>query len=192
MNSLVVDFDDWGADHIISGQCRTRDCRTELLKLKEINPKFKVTLFAVPFEMTLELITWALDNSDWVELAVHGFTHSSNYECDKMTYEDMDEWMSQPLIKLMVSTFAKGFKAPGWQISDGCYEWLLKNGWWVADQEYNDNRRLEGLPVYKIGDSSWHGHTWNCVGNGIEETFDELSQKVADAKNFQFVSEVIR
>jgi hypothetical protein len=44
----------------------------------------------------------------------------------------------------------KGFKAPGWQISDACYRVLLDEGYWVADQKYNDERRPKALPVYRL------------------------------------------
>lgn len=200
---MIVDFDDFGANHVISDQCQSHDCRDKLLELKKINPKFKVTLFAIPCEMTDELASWASANRLWVELAFHGFRHDSNYECEKMNYAEFDGWMKYfngygedglPRFRLAITDdniFVRGFKAPGWQISDDIYVWLRNNGWWVADQEYNDARRPKDLPVYKIGEDSWHGHTWDCVGNGIYETFPELSKKVAEAKEFKFVSEVV-
>lgn len=200
---MVVDFDDFGADHIISDACRSRDCRKELDALHFANPAFKVTLFAIPGEMTQELLNWCKANKSWVELAFHGFYHSSNYECEKLTYEEFDDLMLE--FGWLVD-FATGFKAPGWQISDEAYEWLKYHGWWVADQSYNNNRRPEALKayvvdgkefrVYKNGKPSepveaWHGHTWNCVGNGIEETFDHVKGLVQNAKEFKFVSEVL-
>jgi hypothetical protein len=36
-----------------------------------------------------------------------------------------------------------------------------------------------------------HGHTWNCVGNGIEETYGQVEEMVKTASDFKFVSEVL-
>lgn len=205
---MVVDFDDFGCNHVISNMCQSHDCRDKLDQLHYANNNFKVTLFAIPGEMTAELAQWCKANSSWVELAVHGFYHRDNYECEKMTYEEFDQHMK--FFKPMLDEFfVKGFKAPGWQISDAAYEWLSENGWWVADQHYNFNRRTAvsvTLPVYENNNGSfyavkygnpedsvdaWHGHTWDCVGNGIYETYDHVEGLVKGAKEFKFVSEVL-
>lgn len=207
---MTIDFDDFGANHIISDMCRSWDCRKELDALHYANPDFKATLFAIPGEMTPELIRWCNHNHSWIELAFHGFFHTSNYECEKLGYEDfgvlMNEW--KDLVDPEWGSFVKGFKAPGWQISDGAYQWLKVNGWWVADQAYNNDRRPKELPAYVNNNGiftanlpsntedhevieAWHGHTWNCVGNGIEETFDHVKGLVEKATEFKFVSEVL-
>ena len=174
----VWDSDDFGCSHVISDMCQSRDCRGELLKLKEVNPAFKITLFTIPDESTIELLEWSKTNRDWVEIAQHGFTHSSNYECEKMSYDDFDGWMNQDGRKELLDVyFAMGFKAPGWQISDDIYKWLVDN---------------EELPVYKVGENSVHGHTWSCMGNGIDETLPQLLEKVKQTDNFKFVSEVVQ
>lgn len=204
---MVFDWDDFGTNQVISDLCQSRDCRIELESLKQINPNFKCTLFTIPAYMSLELSKWAEDNIDWVELAVHGFRHTDNYESSKWTFKEMDYYMKAA--KKLIPT-AKGFKAPGWQISDDCYLWLMENEWWVADQAYNDPRRPVEISAYvnhdgtfythnpnSIGGDSlaaveaWHGHTWNCVGNGIEETFDHVSKLVKEAESFEFISEVL-
>lgn len=183
---MTFDFDDFGITQIISDQCQTRDCRDALLVLKEINPHFKVTLFAVPAAMTIELLEWCNKNRDWVEIAVHGWNHHSNYESLQWAEGRLRSIVQLPVIQYY---FAKGFKAPGWQISDACYSDLVNAGFWIADQEYNDDRRPRELPVYKVGRDSWHGHTWDCVDNGIYETFDRLKAAVHDCREFKFVSE---
>ena len=187
----VFDFDDFGCNHIISDLCQTRDCREELRMLKDITPAFKVTLLTVPEEMTMEMLAWSADNQDWVELAIHGFTHNSNWECEKMTYEEFADNMRGIYNQLIKAFFVKGFKAPGWQISDDIYKWLLEHDWWVADQPYNDGRRPKDLAVYKVGENSVHLHTWNCMGNGIQETLPQLKEIVKNEKEFKFVSEVV-
>lgn len=202
---MVVDFDDFGANHIISDSCQAHDCRDKLDALHYANPNFKVTLFAIPGEMTPEILEWCRSNASWVELAVHGIFHTSNYECEKMTYEEFDQKM-QAVSMVTNGYFAKGFKAPGWQISDDIYKWLLDHGWWIADQAYNNDRRPTELPAY-VNDNgqffsygktdymepveAWHGHTWNCVGNGIYETYEQVEGLVKAAEEFKFVSEVL-
>ncbi len=204
---MVFDFDDFGANHVISDMCQAHDCRDALDKLHHANPAFKVTLFAIPGEMTPELARWCRANSGWVELAVHGFYHTTNYEVDNVDYDEFGMYMGDFEDVFAEAGFVKGFKAPGWQISDGAYKWLLDNGWWVADQGYNDKRRPKALAAYVNnnggftaepagGDKgfvvdAWHGHVWDCVGNGIYETYDHVESLVNNAKEFKFVSEVL-
>jgi hypothetical protein len=199
---MVFDWDDFGANHVISDMCQSHDCRDKLDQLHYANHDFKCTLFAIPGEMTAELAEWCYANRSWVELAVHGFFHRDNYECAEMTYEEFDQKIKffQPMLDRY---FVKGFKAPGWQISDDIYRWLADHGWWVADQAYNNERRPLKLRAYVNhngqfyrDDSSepvdaWHGHVWDCCGNGIYETFDHVRSLVENAKEFKFVSEVL-
>lgn len=188
---ICFDSDDFGANHVISDMCQAHDCRDQLDKFHIANPNFKTTLFAIPGEMTLELLKWCEANSSWVELAQHGFFHTSNYECEKLTYEQFDELMHSSVTHRVSQYFAKGFKAPGWQISDDIYRWLKDNGWWVADQAYNNERRPKDLPVYIIGDDSYHTHTWNCVGNGVYELEGNILERIKDETDFKFVSEMV-
>lgn len=205
---IVFDSDDMGANHVISDMCQSHDCRDMLMLFKEANPNFKATLFAIPGEMTPELLRWCLHNESWVEIAVHGIFHESNYECEKMSYERFDSYMTSFLPDLDFF-YKKGFKAPGWQISDDIYKWLLDNGYWVADQGYNDARRPFELPAYinydgnfralKNGEYSGpdyipaiHTHTWDCVGNGVYEMKDQILERIKGETDFRFVSEVVQ
>lgn len=202
---MVFDSDDFGANHVISDMCQSHDCRAKLDEFHYTNPNFKVTLFTIPFEMTKELVDWCVANKGWVELAVHGFYHTSNYECEKMTYDEFDAHMAT-IQTVFPDVFVKGFKAPGWQISDDCYRWLNDHGWWVADQEYNNDRRPDGLPAYVNNNGNFktvvqgrddievdglHTHTWDCVGNGVYELSDMIKIWIKDVEEFKFVSEVL-
>lgn len=196
---MIFEWDDFGANHIISDMCQSHDCRDQLDKLHTLNPAFKCTLFAIPAEMTWELYEWCVLNSGWVELAWHGFFHGSNYECEKMSYESFDAAMS--VFRERYGFFVNGFRAPGWQISDDIYRWLKDNGWWVADQGYNDHRRPEGLKAYvnydgafKVGEMeipTYHGHVWDVGWNGIYEDFDKVKSLVESTNEFKFVSEMV-
>jgi len=161
--------------------------RLDLLgQLREANPAFRCTVFAIPgcggsaFWESLP---------DWIELAVHGWTHPDPFECANWTRERMEQLLDEPIVQ---KHFVQGFKAPGWQISDGCYEVLLDRGWWVADQPYNDHRRPEGLRVHRLGDGEhFHGHIQNVCGNGLEETFPTVLELVKNAGSFKFISEAV-
>lgn len=201
---MIFEFDDFGCNHEISDQCQSHDCRDVLELLKKANENFKVTLFSIPGEMTMELLGWAQANADWVQLGVHGFFHSSNYECAEMSYGDFG-WMMGQFSPIIDGNFTKIFRAPGWQISDDAMKWLQKKGWIIADQGYNDDRRPEYMNSYINYDNkfkaknksdevtdieAWHGHTWNCVGNGIYETYDMLEEMVKATTDFKFIGEL--
>lgn len=201
---IVFDADDYGGNHIISDMCQSHDCRDKLDEFHYANNNFKATLFAIPAEMTYELLEWCKANREWIELAVHGIFHSSNYECSEMTYEEFDAKI-EPLLGIIEDYFVKGFKAPGWQISDGIYDWLQQHGWWVADQAYNDQRRPIELLAYVNNNGNFssyigektiqvkghHYHTWDCVGNGIYELSDQIKQDIQGESEFKFVSEIL-
>lgn len=211
---MIFEWDDFGANHVISDQCQSHDCRDQLDNLHILNPAFKCTLFAIPGEMTMELLDWCKANKSWIELAQHGFFHTSNYECEKMTYEQFDELMHSSVTHRVQQYFVNGFRAPGWQISDDIYRWLQDNGWWVADQSYNDDRRPEmkayinypdgfivvnpkwakydeslGVPFRKAVEA-YHGHTWNVGWNGIYEDWEKVESLVRETTEFKFVSEL--
>jgi hypothetical protein len=175
---LVVDFDDFhDGNHRID----------LLIRLKEINPAFRCTLFAIPRKCDHEWMLFLRRSFDWLEFAVHGDTHDSVYECA--------DWSAERMLEAMIDRPAwavRGFKAPGWQISDGCYETILRQGWWVADHSDNDRRRPAGILsyVYQNYPRSWHGHIQDVCGNGLEERFAELAGTAGSTDAFRFASEV--
>jgi hypothetical protein len=177
---MIVDFDDF----------HETNHRLDLLEqLHAANAAFRCTLFAIP-----GLGTDAFWDAvpDWCELAVHGWLHggpdcSDPREAENWTYDEaIDVMLAAP------ARFVEGFKAPGWQISDGTFEALDGLGWWVADQPYNDGRRPEGLRVHRLGDGDhWHGHIQDVCGNGLAETFAALLERVRAAESFELISEVV-
>lgn len=177
---MIIDLDDVWEDH---------DRLDLLRKLKDANPKFCCTLFAVPGRGSPSY--WE-QMPEWCELAVHGWLHHDSYECASWTRERMERLLDEPLV---AEFFVTGFKAPGWQISDACYQVLLERGWWVADQHLEDARRPEGLRTYfyEDGEDRWHGHIdWNGSGNDLAENFDTVLGRVKDASEFRFASSATR
>ncbi len=179
---MIVDFDDFSED----------DHRLDLLhELREINPAFRCTLFAIPGRGTDEF--WDAVPS-WCELAVHGWMHPSSTECADWTYE-----RAVQMIDSKPARFVRGFKAPGWQVSEGTYRALADHGWWIADHWENNPRRPASLAHHMVtpeaatgmSDTHWHGHIPDVCGNGIAQTFDRLRKKVEAAESFEFVSEVV-
>lgn len=173
---MIVDFDDF---------CEINHRLDLLERLHDANPAFRCTLFAIP---ALGSDAFWDATPDWCELAMHGWRHGEPaIECAHWTRERM-----QQAIDEKPERFVRGFKAPGWQISDGCYEALLDADWWVADQSYNDWRRPPALRVHRLDDGDhWHGHIQDVCGNGLSERFPELLWRVANASEFELISEVV-
>jgi len=179
---MLVDLDDF-----YDGQHRL----DLLYRLKDANPAFRATLFAVPGLCTEEFLDTL---PTWLQLAVHGWEHPDPYECSEWTAEQMENLLDWPLVR---THFCRGFKAPGWQISQACYGVLMDHGYWVADQPYNDFRRPAGIRCHLLSPDAgpqgenehWHGHIQDVCGNGLEETFDLLLERVRAATHFEWISE---
>lgn len=177
---MIIDVDDLHEGH---------DRLDLLVRLREANPAFRCTAFAIPARCSAAYLA---SLPEWIELAMHGWEHgdppSDGGECRHWSYERMqDAIFDKP------ARFVSGFKAPGWQISDECYEALVDHDWWVADEHLQDARRPAGLLAYlhEDADDRWHGHVQNVCGNGLEERFDELLALVEAADSFQFASEAV-
>lgn len=179
---MIVDFDDF----------HHTQHRLDLLhELRDINPAFKVTVFAVPGIYPDESF-WD-DLPEWIECALHGWTHGGPDCNDAHEAANWDYERANLVMDCAPKRFVRGFKAPGWQISDATYQALLDRGWWVADQHLEDGRRPKGLRTYfyEDGVDRWHGHVQNVCGNGLQETWDQVCAKVAAATEFRFCSEAL-
>lgn len=153
-------------------------------RLHENRPDFRCTVFAAPGRGNDRF--WD-SLPEWMEVAVHGYMHPDPRECEAWTADRMRRAIAEK-----PDRFVEGFKAPGWQISNGCYEALLEADWWVADHPENDGRRPDGLRVHVVGGPDhWHGHIPDVCGNGIQETWDIVEQLVYEAESFEFMSETI-
>lgn len=203
---IIWDADDFGCNHIISDMCQSHDCRDQLDKFHIANPNFKATLFAIPGEMTPELLRWCGANASWIELAFHGFFHTSNYECEKMTYEQFNENMHSSWAHRMEPYSVKGFRSPGWQTSDGTFQWLEENGYWISCQDYDLGRLPNNLPAFVNHNGDFrvhydgkqsdviptsHHHVWDVGWNGVYEQEEHILDLIKDETEFKFVSEVI-
>lgn len=181
MRPIVLDFDDF----------REGNERWEmLLYLKKKLPLLKVTLFTIVGECSPE---WLEEKKkvEWIDMVPHGWLHPDPRECETWTYEESIAYLDriEPL------GLTKGFKAPGWQISDGMYQALLERGYWVADQHYNDERRPKELPVYHIENGQYmsvHGHIGHLGWHNVNEIeyLVPMIENFSASQEFIFVKEL--
>ena len=173
---LIIDLDDFRSD------CKVGT----LLALKKAIPNFKVTLFTIPGLCTTDFLdVWKRET--WCSLVPHGLMHPHPRECQEWSYE----WSCNYLSGIEPLGLERGFKAPGWQISDGMYQALLERGYWVADQTYNNERRPAALPVYLLDHpSKIHGHLGHLGGHNANELQLILPQIMDHAgEEFGFVKD---
>ncbi len=200
---VVLDLDD-----LAENPGNSQEALELLIKQKEKFPRFKVTLFAIPFYQDK-------DNSpfykkvinkygDWIQLAIHGWKHDTSMEWSKIDYKTARKYLED---SLAMGCFVKGFKAPGWQMSRDAYKAVYNHGLWIADHvvsQYtekdipNEERRPEDMRVYSV-DHPWivHGHTWDVTNpdpryqNGIRQMIEDHGVVWDEKSKFHFISEVV-
>jgi hypothetical protein len=150
-------------------------------------PDFKITLFTIPDRTSPELLKQMQRNNDWIELAVHGWNHESNFEC-----WGWDEIKTNAYLDRIEKTgaYVKLFKAPGWQITDKhsgyiadpetpigkdpqvVYRVLEERGYTIVDRHYNKPARLPHSKIICVdcNEQIIHMHTWDM------ETGDKASR----------------
>lgn len=197
---IILDLDDFCHDE------RSLESLILLDKLKEELPTFKATLFTIPASCSPAFIRVMKETRPWLDLVPHGWSHATNRECQNWSMETCLRGVEQAHA---IGLTTKGFKAPGWQISDGCYEALFRRGHWVADQEYNDARRPSGLRAYVIRETgptmyrseasnparAIHGHIGHLGGhnaNALELIYDQIMEAGRKDPDFRFIDEVMR
>lgn len=164
---VVIDFDDL---------CDGNDRLDVLLRLKERDPGFKVTLFAIPMRCSDELINKYEAQKDWIALGIHGWRHS-RHECLAWTSEETEDKVK---LAQEIYDFAPIFKAPNWETCDELYAGLLKSDVAIADhirnidilphdnKSYVYNVSLREDPYVRL-----HGHIQPYHGTGLEEGWEK-------------------
>lgn len=183
-----------------------------LLKLREHYPNFKCTCFATPFSFGYfmrsvpieHLEEWGKimsEQSDWIEIAPHGFAHLKG------------EWMitnkkqiliqlkaTENLFKRIGMDFIKVFKAPYWEYTKEVEEVLMEEGYILAIDRNNPVVRTdietyvfnhsidEPIPKYHLLKS--HGHMWGTA-NGLDRCFSNLLH-IPTNSNFITISEYLK
>lgn len=153
-------------------------------------PKFKITLFTIPNKTSLEFVKLVLTrNFDWIELAVHGWDHDSNFECWEWDYDKTTALMNRlPKQALLGTSYYKNiFKAPGWMITGGpngegsgyplqphnklssdpqaVYKSLIDKDFLIFDRHYNSLLKPEKgkFVCVDCNPDLIHMHTWDMV-----------------------------
>lgn len=189
MSKVIFDLDDY---------CDEYNCLPELLELKKEIPNMKVTLFTIPAKTSQKLLD-ETKKYDWIQMAVHGFNHATNYEFAFVGYNNAKEMI---LGSYKEGYYVKGFKAPGWQINTEVMKALKDLGFWLAVQ-WKDGRFygdpngpyqpqvIEGLKCYAFREreNAIHGHTWLTCGNGLSQIKSNLLE-YKDSE-FEFINNII-
>jgi len=172
-----VDLDDF---------CEGNQSWEQLECIKRQVPGFRVTLFSILGRCSQRFLQWSR-SWPWIDLVPHGWMHRDCYECAAWTYEEMIRYLDriEPL------RLTRGFKAPGWQISDAAYVALQDRGYWVADQEYNEHRWPTGLKVYLLDDpNKIHGHIGHLGGFNQNE-LGLITDRIVAHRNFGFIKDLV-
>lgn len=163
-----------------------------LIRLKEANPAFRMTAFAIPGLSSDEYIE---SLPDWIEVVPHGDMHgeppSDGGEWKDWSYERTCEFIDA--MKHRSGRWVRGAKAPGWQISTEAMNAFFGAGWWLADQPYNDERRPRGLLTHRLGDGDHiHTHVQDWGSNGLQESWPQLLSSVRAAESFELIGEAVK
>lgn len=192
----LVDLDDLCEDK------RSYDAIQLLDSLRKEIPTFCATLFTIPGLCSFEFIEWLKETRPWLDLCGHGWKHATNYEASKWTREECADVLKRTRL---LGIHTRGWKAPGWQISDGCYRALGAEGYWCADQESNHERWRADLPVYHLGiqvfirhgnviPTKIHGHIGHLGGynaNALDLIYQDIIEAAKADTDFRFISEVM-
>lgn len=184
----IIDVDDL---------CETnyRTALNMLCFLKNKFENFKVTAFTIPALCNDAFFSNMYRTYPWISMVPHGLFHQTARECESWNYEK-SVWYLRSMQKN--NYLVRGFKAPGWNISDGMYKACLEEGYWVADHPKNKERRPKGLMVYDFteeeeGYTKLHFHVDSVCGNGLKEAieYSHLHWRLKEEDEFYFVGEYL-
>lgn len=185
--------------------------------------KFKISLFTIPNRTSKEMLDLLMPHmvyqgkrEPWIELLIHGFNHSSNFECYGWDYETTKKLL-EPVVNKKDTQYQKPyykkiFKAPGWTITpDLCgypanendpivkdkqavYKALNDMDFVITDRHYNKPARLENGKYICIdcNPDIVHFHTWDMIGenrNGYRQIIEEHGEPWNQETEFEFLSD---
>ena len=166
-------------------------------------PRFKISLFTIPNRTSREMLRLLEPHRDWIELLVHGFNHSSNFECFDWDYEE-----TKFLIGNLQRGYKKFFKAPGWTITpDYCgyqagedqkiykdkqavYKALTDMDYVVFYRHYNVPARPHNARIVCVDcqPDLVHMHTWKMPAGSEPNGYEQVEARgVPWDQNTEFV-----
>ena len=181
---IVMDFDDL---------CDSNDRMDVLRRLKERDPGFKVTLFAIPTRCSDSLLAKYDESRDWIRLGIHGFRHS-RHEAMAWTVDEAADKIAKAR---EIFNFAPVFKAPNWSMTDEVYAACKSSGVAVADHLSNIAIMPDDMPHYiynvRLRNDHYirlHGHIQNWAGTGLEEAYERWSSPEIGSE-YHFVTDAV-
>ncbi len=175
--NIIVSFDDIYKNH---------DRWEEFKKIKEEIPEFKVTLFVITRD---DKEYWDSLKTDWTELVFHSYEHSGEWL--NWSVEEAEKQLKY----YNELGFAKGFKAPGWHMTENICKAINNLDFWVCtckNQKYIfKDKWITQAQRFKIYDN--YAELW---GHAQDVDFDIKIQRLKDyykvnKGTFRFISEVI-
>ena len=144
----------------------------KLDKLKEKYPDFKVTCFVIAENFSDELKKWL--NQDWIEAAVHGYSHDGIPECERDDREKTIKKSYKILKPCLPEKY--GYRAPGFQMTASTYPILNKYGFWYLACQYK---------VQPLKREAWFSRDI-LINSHI---YDDLKYEFKRGEKFKFISE---
>ena len=157
----------------------------------KIFPAFKVTFFVNPGHCSSDFLKKV--NQPWTELAYHCENHSGGFK----------QWSKEEAKKYLLKYhteygFVKGFKAPGWKITQNIIDACKELDFWVASintvpvkidkKYYTCYKKGEGLS-HLAEYTQYYGHLQSY---NFHENLKELEEHCKEHNpTFKFISETI-
>lgn len=181
--------------------------------MKKTYPKFKVSMFYIPFDyqnydrlmdfQRQDVARMIRERLDWIELIPHGLTHTKQ---EMMEIKDDDY---ETIFKAIREGFdhygfpmVKGFKAPQWLYKQNLVDYLDSKGWWMAvDRNVPTAPKTNKYYQYthSIHEPFWlsaqdevrlHGHISLPSANNFTGNLTNL-MKIGPETEWKFISEVV-
>ena len=178
--SLIIDADDLSNKHF-------KNCMKWLDVMVCRYPKFKITLFTIPYKILYNELQMILNEfGSHVELAIHGFSHSTD---DFHITNTLDL-----TLKTIYNTdcYVAGFKYPYWKSNEYMDKVLTKMNFWLA---VNKNYKGQVTRLYSLNSQDSlnygiHGHV-GLYDGGLSNITKKVAHNYKD-HNFKFISERIK
>lgn len=189
---LIVSYDD-----IYEGN----DNWEEFEKLHQEFPELKITFFVITGGCSEEFLKKI--KQSWSQLVFHSWEHSGHWQ--KWSVEETKEW----LLKYQSLGFEKGFKAPGWKITENIIKACQELDFWICTpqtipvnvKQFWYTYPKEGLREYDkydefydhIQHQHYDGAKWIEDKNVFFENLNKLKEYCRNNESsFKFISEVLK
>jgi hypothetical protein len=185
-----------------------------LLRMKEHYPKFKVSMFTIPYPFQISQrgikeednakFLQTIKEYDWIEVCPHGVSHIKGEGLAPKNKKDAKTQIDifEKVFKDNEVEYAKVFKAPFWEGCSHLYTQLSKRGYTIAVNRddvpegnykkyiYNwsiDEQKLPECDVIKA-----HGHIDLRSNNTIKNSYSNFMEQIDSDSEFMFISEYIK